>query len=92
MFLYLSGAPLYIPARFEIVLHTSADEKKDLPFDISRNRSPPLFVTVNSLDGTSQKFRHLLLCFLESFPHGSKFSAFHRSLHLLQTLSAKQTI
>lgn len=53
------GAVLQDPARFHLPFLFHGKQKKDLPFRVSRNGSPPLLIALNCLRRRSQQNCHL---------------------------------
>jgi hypothetical protein len=52
-------------------------QKKKLPFDGGRHRSPALLITVNRFYGHAEQFGHLFLGFFQLYAVASEFFLFH---------------
>lgn len=90
----LHRAIFHNPARlFAFVFSLwSRDQKKHLPFYVSRHRSPALFVAVDSFKRSAQKLGDLLLGFSEFVAELFEFVAVHDETQIFSLKSNKKRL
>jgi hypothetical protein len=82
--LFMYATLFSFPAGDEVPASTLAitEKKEDLTFNVGRDISPSLLVTMNRLHCDSEKFRHLFLCLSELSSGFGKFCTIHLALPL----------
>ncbi len=80
--LLVSRTFFYSPTWFSAfpVFRYPGDQEKHLPLHIGRNRSPALFVAVDSLKRGSEQLGYLLLCLVQLLAEVDELFAIHGKL------------
>lgn len=95
-----SGTPVFFIALFFfparnyvfILIPLVTEEKEDLAFDVGRDFSPPLLITMYRFNGYAQNFCELFLRLAKSFSVKGEFFCFHLGVPSFVDSSYPKTI
>jgi hypothetical protein len=81
------GAGTRDPAGFDAIFteQFASQQKIELAFDVDRDGTPTLLITVDGLDRDAQKLGHLFLGFFQFLPEYAEFFILHGFLFLVET-------